>query len=114
MNMMYNIIEIDDMKKIIKVISIWLKNTRAEFLRRQVLKHTKEVKREATHRLQIREFDGGLYLCIDDIPLLKEIEVREALPNALLAARRHYKEYKQSVWSDGVVTPVHEEIDENC
>ncbi len=102
------------MKKIIKVISTWLKNTRAEFLRRQVLKHTKEVKREATHRLQIREFDGGLYLCIDDIPLLKEIEVKEALPNALLAARRHYKEYKRSVWSDGVETPAHEEMDENC
>jgi len=63
MNMMYNIIEIDDMKKIIKVISIWLKNTRAEFLRRQVLKHTKEVKREATHRLQIREFDECALPC---------------------------------------------------
>lgn len=62
-----------------------------------MLKREKEVRREAMHRLQVREFESGLYLCLDDIPILKEIEVAQALPNALHEAREHYQDYKLSL-----------------
>lgn len=85
------------MKKIIYSIKKWWKKTTEEYHRQQVLKREKEVKREAMHRLQVREFEGGLYLCLDNIPILKEIEVKHAPLNALQEARRNYQDYKLSL-----------------
>lgn len=82
------------MKKIIYSIKKWWEKTTEEYHRQQVLKREKEVKREAMHRLQVREFEGGLYLCLDNIPILKEIEMKQASLNALQEARRHYQDYK--------------------
>ena len=59
------------MKKIIYSIKKWWKKTTEEYHRQQVLKREKEVRREAMHRLQVREFESGLYLCLDDIPILR-------------------------------------------
>lgn len=47
--------------------------------------------------MQVREFKSGLYLCLDDIPILKEMEVAQTLPNALHEAREHYQDYKLSL-----------------
>lgn len=85
------------MKKIIYSIKKWWEKTTEEYHRQQVLKREKEVKREAMHRLQVREFEGGLYLCLDNIPILKEIEMKQASLNALQEARRHYQGYKLSL-----------------
>jgi hypothetical protein len=85
------------MKKIIYSIKKWWEKTTEEYHRQLVLKREKEVKREAMHRLQVREFEGGLYLCLDNIPILKEIEVKQAPLNALQEARRHYQDYKLSL-----------------
>lgn len=85
------------MKKIIYSIKKWWKKTTEEYHCQQVLKREKEVRREAMHRLQVREFKSGLYLCLDDIPILKEMEVAQTLPNALHEAREHYQDYKLSL-----------------
>lgn len=85
------------MKKIIYSIKKWWEKNTEEYHRQQVLKREKEVKREAMHRLQVREFEGGLYLCLDNIPILKEIEMKQASLNALQEARRHYQDYKLSL-----------------
>ena len=85
------------MKKIIYSIKKWWEKTTEEYHRQQVLKREKEVKCEAMHRLQVREFEGGLYLCLDNIPILKEFEMKQASLNALQEARRHYQDYKLSL-----------------
>ncbi len=43
------------MKKIIYSIKKWWKKTTEEYHRQQVLKREKEVRREAMHRLQVRD-----------------------------------------------------------
>ena len=50
------------MKKLIFAVKAWWEKISEEAHRQKVLKHERNIKREALSRLQVREFEGEIYL----------------------------------------------------
>lgn len=82
------------MKKIMNAVQAWWKRITEESHRQKQLKYELNIKREALSRLQAREFEGEIYLCFDNVPILEEWHLTEDLGDALDIAREHYLEYR--------------------
>lgn len=67
-----------------------------------MLKHERNIKREALSRLQAREFEGKIYLCFDNIPILQEMDLAGGVGYILEIAREHYLEYRLA--NDEIIT----------
>lgn len=81
------------MKEIISTIQEWWKRMRAEHHRKQVMKREKELRREALHRIQVREFEGLLYFCYNDIPLIEVKNFCMSAEYLLQSVRDKYVDY---------------------
>ena len=65
----------------------------AEHHRKQVMKREKELRREALRRIQVREYEGQLYFCCDDIPLLNKEDFCLDVEAILDSVRERYVDY---------------------
>lgn len=81
------------MKKITFAIQQWWHKVGNEYYQKKVLRREREVKEEAMRRLQVREHEGKLYLCFDNIPILQDIDIEGRLENAVQLAREYYADY---------------------
>lgn len=90
------------MKKLFIAIKAWWEKISEEAHRQKVLKHERNIKREALSRLQAREFEGEIYLCFDNVPIIQEVDLAEDLGYTLETAREHYLEYRLA--NDGMMT----------
>lgn len=90
------------MKKLFFAVKAWWKKISEEAHRQKVLKHERNIKREALSRLQAREFEGNIYLCFDNVPIIQEVDLVENLGCVLETAREHYLEYR--LLNDGSIT----------
>lgn len=90
------------MKKLFIAIKAWWEKISEEAHRQKVLKHERNIKREALSRLQAREFEGDIYLCFDNVPILQEVDLVGDLGHMLETAREHYLEYRLA--NDGMIT----------
>lgn len=90
------------MKKLFIAIKAWWEKISEEAHRQKVLKHERNIKREALSRLQAREFEGDIYLCFDNVPILQEVDLVGDLGYMLETAREHYLEYRLA--NDGMIT----------
>ena len=90
------------MKKLFIAIKAWWEKISEEAHRQKVLKHERNIKREALSRLQVREFEGEIYLCFDNVPILQEVDLAEGLGYMLEIAREHYLECR--LVNDGMMT----------
>lgn len=90
------------MKKLFFAVKAWWKKISEEAHRQKVLKHEQNIKREALRRLQAREFEGDIYLCFDDVPIIQEVDLIGDLGYVLETAREHYLEYR--LLNDGSIT----------
>lgn len=81
------------MKKIISTIQEWWKRMGAEHHRKQVMKREKELRREALRRIQVREYEGLLYFCYNDIPLLNKEDFCLDVEVILDSVRCRYVDY---------------------
>lgn len=81
------------MKKIISTLQEWWKRMGAEHHRKQVMKREKELRREALRRIQVREYEGLLYFCCDDIPLLNKEDFCLDVEIILDSVRCRYVDY---------------------
>lgn len=90
------------MKKLFFAVKAWWKKISEEAHRQKVLKHERNIKREALSRLQAREFEGDIYLCFDNVPIIQEVDLVEDLDNVIETAREHYLEYR--LLNDGSIT----------
>lgn len=90
------------MKKLFFAVKAWWKKISEEAHRQKVLKHERNIKREALSRLQAREFEGDIYICFDNVPIIQEVDLVEDLGNVIEAAREHYLEYR--LLNDGSIT----------
>lgn len=90
------------MKKLFIAVKAWWEKISEEAHRQKVLKHERNIKREALSRLQAREFEGEIYLCFDNVPILQEVDLVQDLGCTLETAREHYLEYR--LLDDGMVT----------
>ena len=90
------------MKKLFIAVKAWWKKISEEAHRKKVLKHERNIKREALVRLQAREFEGEIYLCFDNVPIIQEVDLVEDLGYVRETAREHYLEYRLA--NDGMIT----------
>lgn len=90
------------MKKLFIAVKAWWEKISEEAHRKKMLKHERNIKREALSRLQAREFEGNIYLCFDNVPIIQEVDLAEGLCCALDIAREHYLEYR--LVNDGTIT----------
>lgn len=90
------------MKKLFFAVKAWWKKISEEAHRQKVLKHERNIKREALSRLQAREFEGDIYLCFDNVPIIQEVDLIGDLGYVLETAREHYLEYR--LLNDGSIT----------
>lgn len=81
------------MKEIISTIQEWWKRMGAEHQSKQVMKREKELRREALRRIQVREFEGLLYFCYNDIPLIEVENFCMSAEYLLQNVRAKYVEY---------------------
>lgn len=90
------------MKKLFIAVKAWWEKISEEAHRKKVLKHERNIKREALSRLQAREFEGDIYLCFDNVPIIQEVDLVEDLGYVLETARKNYLEYR--LLNDGSIT----------
>lgn len=76
-------------------IKAWIR-ARREWLAKQAERRSKELMQEANDLLQVREFDGCLFVCYDDIPIIDTCLLKEDLTVAVEAARKTYIDYRKS------------------
>lgn len=81
------------MNKISFAIQQWWRKVGLEYHRKKLLREESEIKTEANHRLQVREFDGGIYLCLDEIPILSKDDISMEPEKAVGVAREYFVDY---------------------
>lgn len=81
------------MKRIIYAIEQWWCKVGAEYHRKRVKRLEQDIWNEASQRLQVREFNGNIYLCFDNHPILGEDDMVENMGNAVEEARTNYFDY---------------------
>ena len=50
---------------------------------------------EARKAVQVMEFNGELYACVNDVPLFGVGDIKGTLPEAVAKARQNYKDWKE-------------------
>lgn len=90
------------MKKLFIAVKAWWEKISEEAHHQKMLKHERNIKREALSRLQAREFEGEIYLCFDNVPILQEADLSGGVGYMLEIAREHYLEYR--LVNDGMMT----------
>ncbi len=80
-------------KSVLTQIVAWLRARREQRMARKSARYSEELKRESERVLQVREFDGKLFVCYNEVPLLTTCMLKEGLPIVVEAARMMYVEY---------------------
>ena len=55
---------------VMKTIGAWLADRTAERKTRRQRRHDRQLWEDAQQRIQVREFDDRVYICMDNVPLL--------------------------------------------
>ena len=82
------------MKKIMNALQAWWNRIIKEHRRQKMLKRENHFKSEARIRLQVREFDGKIYLCFDNMPILTEKELSNDMSGSIIMVRKNYLKYR--------------------
>ena len=62
---------------------------------------------EAREAVQVMEFNGELYACVNGIPLFGVSDINGTLPECVAKARRNYKDWKEEkLWERNGITRV--------
>lgn len=62
---------------------------------------------EARHAVQVMEFNGELYACVNGVPLFGVSDINGTLPEAVAKARQNYKDWKEEkLWERNGITRV--------
>ena len=83
-----------------------MSNFLEEIKRRIQVWHEKRVERieaerqaqldvEARNAVQVMEFNGELYACVNGVPLFGVSDINGTLPEAVAKARQNYKDWKE-------------------
>lgn len=60
---------------------------------------------EARHAVQVMEFNGELYACVNGVPLFGVGDIKGTLPEAVAKARQNYKDWKEEkLWERNGIT----------
>ena len=62
---------------------------------------------EARNAVQVMEFNGELYACVNGVPLFGVSDINGTLPECVAKARQNYKDWKEEkLWERNGITRV--------
>lgn len=74
-----------------KQLQVWQKSHAA----RMEANHKAQLDAEARKAVQVMEFNGELYACVNGVPLFGVSDINGTLPAAVAKARQNYKDWKE-------------------
>lgn len=72
---------------------MWYQQAKLFFRGNAEAKRDRELRRQAYRDVQVKEYDGAMWLCHRDIPLVKEGSATESLPKLVEQARACWLKY---------------------
>lgn len=76
------------------VVQAWWKRLQSERRQRSVVKLEERLKREADELIQVREYDGLVFVSINELPILVEDELDKSLVDTIGLIRQRYVYYE--------------------
>lgn len=81
--------------KILEDIKAWLSAKREARRKKQAALRAAALVRESEERIQAREFNGEVYLCYNNVPLVPADGLTWDIPTALVVARESWLKWKE-------------------
>ena len=81
--------------KILEDIKAWLSAKREARRKKQAALRAAALVRESEERIQAREFNGEVYLCYNNVPLVPADGLSWDIPTALVVARESWLKWKE-------------------
>ena len=81
--------------KILEKIKLWLSAKRKAHRERKAAQKAAALVRESEERIQAREFNGEVYLCYNNVPLVPADGLSWDIPTALVVAREAWLKWKE-------------------
>lgn len=81
--------------KILEDIKAWLSAKREARRKKQAALRAAALVRESEERIQAREFNGEVYLCYNNVPLVPDDGLVWDVPTALVVAREAWLKWKE-------------------
>lgn len=80
--------------KILEDIKAWLSAKREARRKKQAALRAAALVRESEERIQAREFNGEVYLCYNNVPLVPDDGLAWDIPTTLAVARESWLKWK--------------------
>lgn len=81
--------------KILGMIKMWLSAKRDARRARKAAEKAAALERESKERIQAREFNGEVYLCYNNVPLVPDDGLAWDIPTTLAVARESWLKWKE-------------------
>ena len=81
--------------KILEDIKAWLSAKREARRKKQAALRAAALVRESEERIQAREFNGEVYLCYNNVPLVPDDGMAWDIPTTLAVARESWLKWKE-------------------
>ena len=81
--------------KILEDIKAWLSAKREARRKKQAALRAAALVRESEERIQAREFNGEVYLCYNNVPLVPDDGLAWDIPTTLAVARESWMKWKE-------------------
>lgn len=81
--------------KILEKIKLWLSAKRKAHRERKAAQKAAALVRESEERIQAREFNGEVYLCYNNVPLVPDDGLAWDIPTTLAVARESWLKWKE-------------------
>ena len=82
--------------KILEDINTWLSAKREARRKKQAALRAAALVRESEERIQAREFNGEVYLCYNNVPLVPDDGLAWDIPTTLAVARESWLKWKET------------------
>ena len=86
--------------KILEGIKAWLSAKREARRKKQAALRAAALVRESEERIQAREFNGEVYLCYNNVPLVPDDGLAWDIPTTLAVARESWLKWKEKEAAD--------------
>lgn len=73
----------------------WLRSQRAASLAKAAARRRQMIERESKRAVQVREFEGGIYLCLDGVPLVNTDYMCGDMAEAVKEARIVWAKWRE-------------------
>lgn len=89
------------MKEMYERLLAWLRETRRQRTERKKAAAECRMVMDARRAVQVREFGGEVFVCMDGVPMLPVDGLKWDLPTALDVSREAYIKYRKEECGDG-------------